>query len=150
MLDIKWIKENPEDVITRLHNKGKEAREEINRILELDARRRELIGKSEKLKAEQNKESKMIPQYKKEGRDVAPIFARLKELADTVKADEAELKKVEEEYNTLMLYAAQSSRPDLSAGRQRKQCAAALLRRTPPFRFYAQESCGVVYRSGID
>ena len=38
MLDIKWIKENPEDVITRLHNKGKEAREEINRILELDAR----------------------------------------------------------------------------------------------------------------
>ena len=103
MLDIKWIKENPEDVITRLHNKGKEAREEINRILELDARRRELIGKSEKLKAEQNKESKMIPQYKKEGRDVAPIFARLKELADTVKADEAELKTVEEEYNTLML-----------------------------------------------
>ena len=103
MLDIKWIKENPEDVLTRLHNKGKEARDELNRILELDARRRELIGKSEKLKAEQNKESKMIPQYKKEGRDVAPIFARLKELADTVKADEAELKTVEEEYNTLML-----------------------------------------------
>ena len=103
MLDIKWIKENPEDVITRLHNKGKEAREEINRILELDARRRELIGKSEKLKAEQNKESKMIPQYKKEGRDVAPIFARLKELADTVKADEAELKKLtQQEFRWLM------------------------------------------------
>ena len=83
MLDIKWIKENPEDVITRLHNKGKEAREEINRILELDARRRELIGKSEKLKAEQNKVSKTIPQLKKAGEDTAPVFQRMGELIRT-------------------------------------------------------------------
>ena len=29
MLDIKYIKENTEDVITRLANKGKDAREDI-------------------------------------------------------------------------------------------------------------------------
>ena len=116
MLDIKLIKENTEDVIKRLANKGKDAREEIARILELDALRREIIGRSEKLKAEQNKESKLIPQYKKEGKDVAPIFARLKEISETVKADQDRLKEVEEEYASLMLSLPNLPDPDLLPG----------------------------------
>ena len=116
MLDIKLIKENTEDVLTRLQNKGKDAREEIARILELDAERREIIGRSEKLKAEQNKQNKMIPQYKKEGKDVAPIFAELKKISDTVKADTERLKAVEEEFNILMLSLPNLPDPDLKAG----------------------------------
>ena len=116
MLDIKLIKENTEDVLTRLQNKGKDAREEIARILELDSERREIIGRSEKLKAEQNKQNKMIPQYKKEGKDVAPIFAELKKISDTVKADTERLKAVEEEFNTLMLSLPNLPDPDLKAG----------------------------------
>ena len=116
MLDIKLIKENTEDVLTRLQNKGKDAKEEIARILELDAERREIIGRSEKLKAEQNKQNKMIPQYKKEGKDVAPIFAELKKISDTVKADTERLKAVEEEFNTLMLSLPNLPDPDLLAG----------------------------------
>ena len=65
MLDIKLIKENPEQVIARLANKGKDAREEIEKILELDAQRRAMIVENESLKAEQNKTNKLIPQYKK-------------------------------------------------------------------------------------
>ena len=38
MLDIKYIKENPEDVIVRLARKGTDAREDVARILELDDR----------------------------------------------------------------------------------------------------------------
>ena len=76
MLDIKYIKENTEDVITRLANKGKDAKEEIARILELDSQRRAMISETEVLKAEQNKVSKQMPALKKEGKDVAPIFAR--------------------------------------------------------------------------
>ena len=44
MLDIKYIKENPEDVIERLARKGKDAREDIARILELDGQRRAMIA----------------------------------------------------------------------------------------------------------
>ena len=51
MLDIKYIKENPEEVIARLAKKGKESRAEIERILELDAQRRALIAKTETIKA---------------------------------------------------------------------------------------------------
>ena len=76
MLDIKYIKENPEEVIARLQKKGKEAREEIKQIIALDAERRDLIRETEDIKAEQNRTNKLIPQYKKEGKDVAPIFAR--------------------------------------------------------------------------
>ena len=44
MLDIKYIKENPEEVIARLAKKGKDARAEIEEILKLDGERRALIA----------------------------------------------------------------------------------------------------------
>ena len=103
MIDIKYIKENPEEVIERYAVKGKDAREEITKILELDAQRRALIVEGESLKAEQNKTNKLIPQYKKEGRDVAPIFTELKEIANKTKAIDEQLRAVEGEYNALML-----------------------------------------------
>ena len=53
MLDVKLIRENPEDVIRRLAAKGTDAGEDIARILELDALRREIIGGNEAKKAEQ-------------------------------------------------------------------------------------------------
>ena len=103
MIDIKYIKENPEEVIARYAVKGKDAREDITKILELDAQRRALIVEGETLKAEQNKTNKLIPQYKKEGRDVAPIFAELKEIAGKTKAIDEQLRAVEGEYTALML-----------------------------------------------
>ena len=103
MIDIKYIKENPEEVIERYAIKGKDAKEEIAKILELDGQRRALIVEGETLKAEQNKTNKLIPQYKKEGRDVAPIFAELKEIANKTKAIDEQLREVESEYNALML-----------------------------------------------
>ena len=80
MIDIKYIKENPEEVIERLRIKGKEAREEIEQILALDNERRNLIAETEAIKAEQNRTNKLIPQYKKEGKDVSEIFAKMKEM----------------------------------------------------------------------
>ena len=103
MIDIKYIKENPEEVIARYAIKGKDAREDITKILELDAQRRALIVEGETLKADQNKTNKLIPQYKKEGRDVAPIFAELKEIANKTKAIDEQLRVVEGEYTALML-----------------------------------------------
>ena len=38
MLDIKYIKECPDEVIARLAMKGKDAKEEIEQILDLDAK----------------------------------------------------------------------------------------------------------------
>jgi len=103
MLDIKYIKENPEEVIERLAIKGKDAKEEIGQILELDNQRRALIAETESLKAEQNKTSKLIPQYKKEGKDTKEIFAQMKTISETVKANDEKIKAVEAELQNVML-----------------------------------------------
>ena len=116
MLDIKYIKENPEDVIERLARKGKDAREDIARILELDGQRRAMIAETEALKAEQNKVSKEIPKLKKEGKDVATIFAEMKELSDKAKANDLKLRDIETEYMNLMLALPNLPDPDLKPG----------------------------------
>ena len=116
MIDIKYIKENPEEVIARYAIKGKDAREDIEKILELDAQRRALIAETESLKAEQNKVNKLIPQYKKEGKDVAPIFAEMKAMGEKVKGIDAQLAEVETQYTGLMLGLPNLPDPDLKAG----------------------------------
>lgn len=116
MLDIRLIKENPQNVIDRLRAKGREAEADIYRVIELDAKRRELISSSESLKAEQNKTTKLVPVYKKEGKDCAPIFAQMKELGAKVKEQEEELKQVETEYTSIMLSFPNLPDPDLVAG----------------------------------
>ncbi len=116
MLDINYIKENPQEVVERLAVKGKDAKEEIEKILELDAKRRALITETESTKAEQNKLSKMIPQYKKEGKDPSPIFAQSKELGAKVKANDELIKAVETELQGYMLGLPNLPDRDLKAG----------------------------------
>ena len=116
MLDIKLIRENPEDVIARLAAKGKDAAEDIKRILELDSRRRAMIAENEAKKAEQNKKSKEIPVLKKEGKDVSGIFADMKKLSEEIKTNDAALQEVESEYNNLMLGLPNLPDPDLKPG----------------------------------
>ena len=103
MLDIRYIKENPDEVIARLAKKGKDAKEEIEQILALDGERRALIAETEAIKAEQNKTNKLIPVYKKEGKDVAPIFAQMKELSAKTKAIDEKLKEIETQFTSVML-----------------------------------------------
>ena len=103
MLDIKYIKEKPEEVIARLAKKGKDGKNDIEMILSLDAQRRAIIGEVEQLKAQQNQTNKLIPQYKKEGKDMAPIFAEMKELGAKIKADDDKLKEVETQLTSFML-----------------------------------------------
>ena len=116
MIDIKYIKEKPEEVIARYVLKGKDAKEEIEAILRLDNERRALIAETEALKAEQNKTSKLIPQYKKEGKDTSEIFAEMKKLSETVKANDEKIKAVEAELNTVMLGLPNLPDPDLKPG----------------------------------
>ena len=103
MIDINYIKNNPEEVIARLAKKGKDARQEIEQILALDTERRTLIVEGEAIKAEQNKINKEIPQLKKQGVDVAPIFAKMKEMGARVKEIDERKKTVEVQYQGLLL-----------------------------------------------
>ena len=116
MIDIKKIRDDADAVKAGLAAKEYDADAQVDRILELDVQRRELIGRSEALKAEQNKTSKEIPAIKKAGGDTAPIFARMKALSNEGKQVEAQLRDVETEYRTLMLSLPNLPDPDLKPG----------------------------------
>ncbi len=116
MIDIKRIKEDPQGVIELYAKKEKDAKAEIERILELDEQRRALIQQTEAMKSEQNKVSKSVPALKKAGEDVAPVFAKMKELASQIKAQDEKLGEIEKEYRTLMLALPNLPDEDLAPG----------------------------------
>ena len=116
MLDIKRIKENPEAVKAGLRAKEVDCDATIDRILELDEQRRALIADTEARKARQNKVSKEIPQLKKQGKDVAPIFAEMAELKKGLAEDAEKLDAVLAEYRTAMLSLPNLPDSDLKPG----------------------------------
>lgn len=116
MLDIKRIKDNPEEVKRLLRAKEVDCDEAVDRILELDGARRALILSTESKKAEQNKVSKQIPVLKKAGEDVAPIFAQMAQLKADIAENDAKLTEVEAEYRTWMLSLPNLPDPDLVPG----------------------------------
>ena len=68
---------------------------DIDKLLELDKEKREILYQVEQIKAKQNEVSKKIPAMKKAGEDVAPIFAEMKELSETIKADDEKVKELD-------------------------------------------------------
>ncbi len=116
MLDIRRIKENPEEIIDLLGRKGKDARETIERILELDNQRRALVSETDNLKAKQNAVSKQIPAMKKAGQDTAPVFAEMNALKETIKENDGKISAIEAEYKDLMLGLPNLPDPDLLPG----------------------------------
>ena len=116
MLDIKRIKEDPNGVKEGLRAKEVNCDEQVDRILELDAKRRALILATETDKAEQNRVSKEIPMRKKAGEDVAPVFKRMGELKAQIAENDKALAEIEAEYRTLMLSLPNLPDPDLKPG----------------------------------
>jgi len=116
MIDIRLIRDDPEAIINSLLKKGKDCKAEINRIIDLDSKRRELISESESDKAEQNKASKQIPQIKKDGGETAEIFKRLNALKEKIKIAEEKLREVESEFDELMLGLPNPPDDDVVAG----------------------------------
>lgn len=103
MLDIKFIRQHPDAVRTAMHNRNMPQLDStIDRILVIDAERREIMGNADALKAEQNRAGKEIPAKKKAGEDVTALMARMKEISDQVKELDSKLSALENEQQTLL------------------------------------------------
>lgn len=102
MLDIRVIRENPEKVKAAMKSRNKDMDAQVDRVLEIDAARRELMGKADALKAEQNAASKEIPRIKKEGGDISEIMSRMNEIKESVKKLDAELADLDAAQKSIM------------------------------------------------
>lgn len=103
MLDIKVIRENPEEVKKALKTRNADYDEYINSILEIDEKRRKLSTETDALKAQQNKVTKQIPVMKKNGEDTTAIMAEMKEISEKIKADGALVSELEAKQKELLL-----------------------------------------------
>ncbi|BCI61590.1 serine--tRNA ligase [Solibaculum mannosilyticum] len=103
MLDIKVVRAQPDKVKAAMKARNKDMDDLIDQVLDIDVQRREITAKAESMKAQQNLTSKKIPQIKKEGGDVSVIMAEMKQLADQVKAYNAQLSELEQKQRDIML-----------------------------------------------
>jgi len=97
LLDLRAIREDPEPVRAALARRrdGSDAR--LDRVLELDVRRRELLPEVEGTKARQNAASQAIAAAKQAGGDAAAAIAEMQEVARRGKALREELDGVQAE-----------------------------------------------------
>jgi seryl-tRNA synthetase len=98
VLDIKLIRQQPEEVRAAIARRGPGVAAGLDRVIELDERRRALIPQLEELRARRNAAADAIAQAKRSGEDAAAAIAeqrelgaREKELAQGLTAVEAEL-----------------------------------------------------------
>ncbi|MDH3268088.1 MAG: serine--tRNA ligase [Ignavibacteria bacterium] len=102
MLDIKLIRENPELVKQGIQNKNE--KDSVDEILTLDEKRRKIISEAEEFKANKNQVSAKIPQMKKAGEDTTQIFAEMKTVSDKITKLDNQLKEVEIELNSILMF----------------------------------------------
>src|SRR5680860_284539 len=93
MLDLKLIRSDPERVKRALARRG--AAEDVDALLALDARRRELLPEIEGAQAERKTLSKQIGQAKQQGGDATAQMEAVQGLKEKIETGKAELEKVE-------------------------------------------------------
>ena len=117
MLDLKRIRNNPEEIKLALTNRGEDFDVNvIDELVKLDEKRRNILSEVEILKSKRNQVSAEIPKLKKAGEDVAPIMAEMKELGNEIKEHDTNLAEVNEKIDYIMLRIPNIPNPQVPEG----------------------------------
>ena len=103
MLDIKKLRNNVDEVKEAMRNRNEDP-EQIEKIIKADSKRRELIKKTDELKAERNRLSKSVAKLKAAGKEEEANnnIRESKEVGRQIKELDETLKELEEELNGLL------------------------------------------------
>ena len=102
MLDAKLLRNHFEEVKAKLDRRGEDI-SELDQFQGLDEERRELIVKTEALKAERNEVSKQVGEKKRNKEDASDVIARMQEVSKEIKALDQRLHEVEEKLNYVLM-----------------------------------------------
>ncbi len=114
MLDLRRIRSDLEGVKKALARRGGEY--PIDKIVELDEKRRKILVDVEAKKAKQNQVSKEIPILKKKGEDISAILEEMKVLSDDVTELDKKVKEVDEEIKSILLGIPNTPNEDVAVG----------------------------------
>ncbi len=117
MLDIKYIRENPDKVKQNALDKGVEV--DINRLLELDAERRDMIGKIENMRHEHKQANEEVSRLRSQGATDQELRVPVKELrglSQAIKELERRRSVPETEIDEIMLQIPNIAMDDVPVG----------------------------------
>ncbi len=114
MLDLKYIRQNIQQVRDALEKKGETVN--LDNLLKKDDERRELLFEVEKLKNRRNIVSEEIGRRKKSDEDAAEMITEMKTVSQKIKDFDQQVKNVMEEMNNILLNIANIPDEDVPAG----------------------------------
>lgn len=101
MLDLKFIREH--FAVVEAGVRKKNVNLDLSEFPRLEEQRRQLLIRAEELRARRNRVSEEIGQAKKQGREAADQMAEMKQVAEQIKALDADLKQVEDKLYQLQI-----------------------------------------------
>ncbi len=103
MLDIKFVRENPEIVKENIKKKLQDEKIPlVDEVIAKDAEWRKLKGEADELRAERNRLSASINQAKKEGKDAAALLKQAKEIPEKIAGMEEDTARLEQEAEDIL------------------------------------------------
>lgn len=118
MLDIKWIRENPEAFDQALKNRGLEP--QAASIIKFDEDRRRAIHTLQDVQNNRNQLAKNIGELKRKGMDVDVLMAEANHIRDLLAQLEEEFKVHEEEFQKIFDTLPNTPAPDVPVGTSEK------------------------------
>ena len=102
MLDIKQFRDETDKVKSKIELRGDDSKV-VDEVLELDNQRRDLIGKTEEMKARRNKVSDQIAEKKRNKEDADDVIKEMRELGDEIKENDAKLNEVDNKIRDILI-----------------------------------------------
>ena len=119
LLDLKWIRENEEEVRLMLKHRG--ANFPLDELLKLDAVRREKLTAVEALKARRNDGSKLVGSLKREGKDASALLDELRKLDEEIGNLDAEVSSIQGKIDELLLQIPNRVHASVPVGRDEEE-----------------------------
>jgi seryl-tRNA synthetase len=101
MFDLKFIRENKELVKKAIQNKNESLN--LDELLELDEKRREVISSVEELKRQRNLSNQAIALLKKEKKDAQEEIEKMRKVSEKISSLDDSLKEIEGKIDNLLL-----------------------------------------------
>ncbi|CAB1262825.1 serine--tRNA ligase [Clostridium sp. MT-14] len=104
MLDLKKIRNNPEEIKKQLTNRGEDFDlSDIDKVVSLDEKRRQILVEVESLKNKRNQDSSEIAKIKRNGGNADTLVSEMKEVSDKIKGYDVQLSEVNDKIEYIML-----------------------------------------------
>ncbi len=101
MLDIKFIRSNPETVVEAMKTRGMDL--DLSEFLALDEKRRKILSEVEQLKSKRNTVSKEIGMMKKKGENADELVKEMGQVGDDIKKLDDEVKDIDVALKNIVL-----------------------------------------------